>query len=657
MYRAVYDYQATDSTALTFESNDQFTVIDARDHYWWLVQNGFGKVGYVPANYLQKDDVAEAEVLKSIDRAIEAIHFQATCAGSIYSVQQRSNLQKLLQHRRLTIEQQNRHKPARREQRGSGSSTQPYRTAPKAPDCSNQQTITPQQERHPSQTDHNQITRIGSHKSRRAPPPPPRGPSSLGDNTPRSSGSSNSPSSPQATSPEQERQIAGGSITVDQGTSPFRSAPQQRKDSTDSRDSTPQVPTEKISEDLALELVELVRRNTDLSYDKSRIAVGTVLGQLRESVPGISNIMDEILKNLIQIKRESSNLEGSKDAVRLEVIFSEMAACKDDSQQRSWALHEDESVITEYLTELVSILDNANPEICRHSVAKDGYDAVDTLVLYYQMETRVSIRLLLLQVFGALCGLDARVISELLNSVLPLELARDMQTDTQDIQKLCYSALVLTMMFSRAEAIPIQHYAHLSRSFIQFLLESVEHPPETDDNDQVPDLYVNLILAFNLHFEVPEDNLVMDVLDKSGTAKTFTEKLMLLVNRGVDPVRMFEHEPQPPDSLLKFLCDLFSKRSTSGLLYTNDARVLIDIVLRQLIDLLPGDKIRTEYLSLAQLIIKNSDYAEHQHKRAELQSCFNKIGQEEDIESQMDRLIVIEIWKDASQMFPRPKRT
>ena len=38
------------------------------------------------------------------------------------------------------------------------------------------------------------------------------------------------------------------------------------------------------------------------------------------------------------------------------MIFSEMAACKDDSQQRSWALHEDESVITEYLQELISIL-------------------------------------------------------------------------------------------------------------------------------------------------------------------------------------------------------------------------------------------------------------------------------------------------------------
>ena len=43
-------------------------------------------------------------------------------------------------------------------------------------------------------------------------------------------------------------------------------------------------------------------------------------------------------------------------------------------------------------------------------------------------ETRVSIRLLLLQAFGALCGIDAVIVSELLNSVHPVELARDMQT-------------------------------------------------------------------------------------------------------------------------------------------------------------------------------------------------------------------------------------
>ena len=36
---------------------------------------------------------AFTDVLKSVDRAMEAIHFQATCAGGNYTSQQRSNLQ------------------------------------------------------------------------------------------------------------------------------------------------------------------------------------------------------------------------------------------------------------------------------------------------------------------------------------------------------------------------------------------------------------------------------------------------------------------------------------------------------------------------------------------------------------------------------------
>lgn len=98
----------------------------------------------------------------------------------------------------------------------------------------------------------------------------------------------------------------------------------------------------------------------------------------------------------------------------------------------------------------------------------------------------MSLRLLLLKCFGAMCSLDAAIISTLLSSVLPVELARDMQTDTQgeakgsflpsgggfppsvaaliacpassDHQKLCYSALILAMVFSMGEAVPYAHY-------------------------------------------------------------------------------------------------------------------------------------------------------------------------------------------------------
>lgn len=44
------------------------------------------------------------------------------------------------------------------------------------------------------------------------------------------------------------------------------------------------------------------------------------------------------------------------DEQRLEVIFSDLARHRDDSQQRSWALHEDHTLIACYLEELLKIL-------------------------------------------------------------------------------------------------------------------------------------------------------------------------------------------------------------------------------------------------------------------------------------------------------------
>lgn len=59
-----------------------------------------------------------------------------------------------------------------------------------------------------------------------------------------------------------------------------------------------------------------------------------------------------------------------------------------------------------------------------------------------------------------------------------------------------------------------------------------------------------------------------------------------------DPVRIFDHEPAPPHSVLKLFLDLFDKESTANLFYTNDIKVLIDIVVRNISDISPGDKVR-----------------------------------------------------------------
>ncbi|XP_030083750.1 NCK-interacting protein with SH3 domain isoform X2 [Serinus canaria] len=402
---------------------------------------------------------------------------------------------------------------------------------------------------------------------------------------------------------------------------------------------------------IGAELIELVRRNTNLSYELSRVAIGIVIGHIQTSVPATSSIMEQILISVVESKNLSAGLPSGQichDEQRLEVIFADLARHKDDAQQRSWALYEDENVICCYLEELLRILTDADPEVCKKMCKKNEFESVLSLVAYYQMEHRVPLRLLLLKCFGAMCNLDAAVISTLVNSVLPMELARDMQTHTQDHQKMCYSALVLAMMFSMGEPLPYHHYEHLNSQFVQFLLDVIEDGLPSDTTDQLPDLFVNVLLAFNLHIPVPEHSVIMTTISKHSNVKTFTEKLLLLLNRGDDPVCIFKHQPQPPHSVLKFLQDIFASKDTASIFYHTDMMVLIDILVRQIADLSPGDKLRMEYLSLMHAIIRSTPYLQHQHRLTDLQGILQRIlgEEEEDQQCQMEKLIILEIYKE-----------
>ncbi|XP_005992617.1 NCK-interacting protein with SH3 domain [Latimeria chalumnae] len=422
-----------------------------------------------------------------------------------------------------------------------------------------------------------------------------------------------------------------------------------------------QQPRGAVPKTIGAELIELVRRNTNLSCELSRVAIGVVIGHIQSSVPATSDVMEQILISLVESKDLSSALPSGQvchDEQRLEVIFADLARLKDDSQQRSWALYEDENVIACYLEELLVILTDADPEVCKKMCKRSDFEPVVSLSSYYQMEHRIPLRLLLLKCFGAMCNLDAAIISVLVNSILPMELARDMQTHTQEHQKMCYSALVLAMIFSMGEPLPYHHYEHLNSQFVQFLLDVVEDGLPSDVTDQLPDLFVNVLLAFNLHMQVPANNVIMSTLAKRSNVKIFTEKLLLLLNRGDDPVYVFKHQPQPPHSVLKFLQDVFACRDTADIFYHTDMMVMIDIVVRQIADLSPGDKLRMEYLSLMHAIIRTTDYLQHQHRFPDLKGTLQRIlseedeGAEEEQHCQMDKLIIQEIYKEFPEIAP-----
>jgi len=53
---------------------------------------------------------------------------------------------------------------------------------------------------------------------------------------------------------------------------------------------------------------------------------------------------------------------------------------------------------------------------------------------------------------------------------------------------------------------------------------------------------------------------------------------------------MFACSARDPGSVMKVLQDMYSSAGTASVLYTNDAKVLLDIILQRLADLSPGEK-------------------------------------------------------------------
>uniref|UniRef100_A0A665TCQ5 SH3 domain-containing protein n=1 Tax=Echeneis naucrates TaxID=173247 RepID=A0A665TCQ5_ECHNA len=631
MYRSLYAFRSAEPNSLHFAAGESFLILERSNKHWWLGSRcSSGETGYIPASYIEKIQAPEQdEVLQSIDRAIEGIHNVALKNGGKYNLEQRDVLHSVAFacFSWLVIQpcpllqvppQPRRAAPITPPPPEKQRSRRPGYTPPPPVPSRVKPSATP-----PDVLPSDSSFQPAPAKKSPAPQPPKPTPPSLENE------------------PESEWPVAPPSVAESPPGSPTTSEP--------------------VPMTIGAELIELVRKNTDLSYELSRVAVGVVVGHLQSALPQASSALEQVLVSLVESKDLSAALPQGQvchDEQRLEVIFGDLARHRDDSQQRSWALHEDHALIACYLEELLKILTDADPEVCKRMCKANDYENVLSLVSYYQMEHRVSLRLLLLKVFGAMCSLDAALISTLLNAILPMELARDLQTDTQEHQKMCYTALVLTMIFSMGEQVPYHHYEHLNADFVQFLLGVVEDGLPSDPTEQLPDTFLNLLLAFNLHHTTPSNNVIMQEVKKKNV-KILSEKVLLLLNRGDDPVCMFKHTPPAPHSVLKFLQDIFASRETADIFYSTDMMVMIDIAVRQISDLSPGDKLRMEYLSLMHSIMRSTDYFKHQHRLADLQGALQRILREEEdpgedegssTAKQMDKLIVQQIYKEFPQI-------
>lgn len=123
----------------------------------------------------------------------------------------------------------------------------------------------------------------------------------------------------------------------------------------------------------------------------------------------------------------------------------------------------------------------------------------------------------------------------------------------------------------------------------------------------------------------PRPNAVMAALLQHDKAEFFGEALLHIVNN--------QHYPYRNETVLRqslqFLETMFEGEgdgNTAAFLYTNDLKVLVDIIIREVQDLPPPDTVRRGYLKVAHLLIRNSPWMEHgRYRREDLLSALEGV--------------------------------
>ncbi|XP_065060332.1 NCK-interacting protein with SH3 domain-like [Rhopilema esculentum] len=641
MYRALFNYdgQQGDRT-LTFKSGDEFNLIDQINEHWWQMQSSTGEIGLVPSTYLAINKTVKSEIIESIERAIDLIHKSAAKRGGPLTAEERKSLQKLISHRQNVVDDKSVDGNENSAKSSSEISQLPLQTNYEKNGFKDPNTSPVKQESKDTIGEEQYVFMDLPDQPKRQAPNPPRSISgrtqskSLRDRRKAPEPPSLSRSSSETGKNNKELQ---NSITLG-----YNKGPIMEKCSKD------HVSSLTVPNGLGMNIASKVMGRFNLDKKKSQKVVTCVLEGIMEGVPALSELLQKVVGDLPQFPVEDI-VFGPEDELR--VILEDLSKRKDDSQQRSWALHEDYHIIEKLLTKLLKLLAGMDKAVSSKLLCEDDYHFLNDLVVYYQMEPRPGLRVLLIQTFGCCCELGYDFVTQLLCTVLPTELARELM-EVKDITSFLNIALLLTMLFSTGEAIPLHQYAQFNEEFLEFVFDCVERPHLDDKYDQIPYSLVSVLLSFNQHMKDPSENRVLKVISCRTDLKVFSEKLLLLVNREDDPVAIFDYHKPEPTSILKMMQDIFSQKETSNIFFTNDLMVLIDIILRQFTDRCPGDKVRTQFLSLFYDIITNSNYREHRHRCNEFGECFTSILVDEESEIEDDKYIVRNICSEFNTLFP-----
>ncbi|KAK9766787.1 pre-rRNA processing [Basidiobolus ranarum] len=187
-----------------------------------------------------------------------------------------------------------------------------------------------------------------------------------------------------------------------------------------------------------------------------------------------------------------------------------------------------------------------------------------------------------------------------------------------------FSIMLLLCELCQFHRLPNSDLKLLNETLIHKLLDIVE---ETQCGDEsVNYTGIQLILTINSQFtdlHQENGNTVIKVLsNRFETSKSFGENLLFMMNRGAKPdIQLL---------ILKLLYALFTNNTTYDYFYTNDLRVLVDVIIRELYNLSDEDgELRRAYLEVLPPLVCNTQYPEILHKAQQIVCLLEELTTEQ----------------------------
>ncbi|KAI9834259.1 MAG: hypothetical protein M1819_003097 [Sarea resinae] len=251
-------------------------------------------------------------------------------------------------------------------------------------------------------------------------------------------------------------------------------------------------------------------------------------------------------------------------------------------------------------------------------------DYVRRQIIYGLLQEDAPNTLLLIASFLLFDGRQNENTFEMMNDEGAFPRLLELIQSTKDNTELHQMLLELLYEMSRIQRLNADDLRLIDDSFVIYLFQIIEQlSDDVDDPYHYP--VIRVLLVLNEQYMVsahdpgpgnaPESltNRVIKMLSLHGSAyKTFGENIILLLNR--------ESETSLQLLILKLLYLLFTTRSTYEYFYTNDLHVLVDVMIRNLLDLpeesaaLRHTYLRVLYPLLAHTQLKNPPH----YKREEI---------------------------------------